>query len=174
MDGAGLGIQAQNGATHFLQRFALRPHAGYSQAEAMRFALEHPNPPVTGAVQGTAPAYPEAEFSLLTIRPPDFLLWALKPHEDGIAKGLVVQVWNQAKTAQIVRLTPAIPLHQAMRLTHIETTLEPLPLTNGALETTVAAHGYNRVHELLIRITNSRGVLISSDGISSHLSQITS
>ena len=140
IDGAGLGIQAQNGETHFLQRFALRPHSGYSKTEAMRFALEHQNPPVTGWVQGTAPAYPEAEFSLLTISHSDVLLWALKPHEDGIAKGLVARVWNQAKTAQTVWLTPAIPLHQAVRLTHIETALEPLALTNSALETTVEAH----------------------------------
>ena len=50
VDGSWLGIPAQNGNTHFLQRFALRPHGDYDQAAAMKFALEHQNPFVTGAV----------------------------------------------------------------------------------------------------------------------------
>jgi alpha-mannosidase len=44
VDGPSLGIPAQNGNTHFLQRFALRPHGSYEQTAAMKFALEHQNP----------------------------------------------------------------------------------------------------------------------------------
>ena len=61
VDGDGLGIRNQNGATNFLHRFALRPHGGYDPVAAMKFALEHQNPPVTGPVSGGGgAAYPEA------------------------------------------------------------------------------------------------------------------
>ena len=133
-------IHAQNGATHFLQRFALRPHAAYDQTAAMKFALEHQNPFVTGAVIGKADApYPAASFSLLRIDDPNALLWALKPHDDGIEHGLVARVWNQAAQPLPVRLTTAVPLKSAERITHIETPIEPLPVRAGELEITIGA-----------------------------------
>ncbi|MEO6739045.1 MAG: glycoside hydrolase, partial [Chthoniobacteraceae bacterium] len=134
VDGSWLGIHAQNGATHFLQRFALRPHAAYDQTAVMKFALEHQNPLVTGAVIGKADApYPAASFSLLQIDDPHALLWALKPHDDGIEHGLVARVWNQASAPTPVRFTTALPLKSAERLTHLETAIEPMPLRDGAL-----------------------------------------
>jgi alpha-mannosidase len=140
VDGTGLGIPRQNGAKHFLQRFALRPHTGYAQADAMRFALEHQNPPVTGWVVGTTPSYPADRFSLLTLSAPDVLLWALKPHDDGIEQGLVARVWNQAGTERRTRLTPAFALQQATRLTHIETDPQALPIEYGTLDVAIDAH----------------------------------
>ncbi len=139
-DGPSLGIRAQNGATHFLQRFALRTHAAYDQTAAMKFALEHQNPFVTGAIIGPATSpYPATGYSLLTLSDPHVLLWALKPHEDGIAQGLIARVWNQAASATGVRLSTGTPLASAGRVTHLETPLEPLPLSGGALELTIPA-----------------------------------
>ncbi len=133
VDGPTLGIPAQNGQTHFLQRFALRAHGGYDPVSAMRFALEHQNPFVTGAILSKQQnAYPETAYSLLTVDNPSVLLWALKPHEDGIANGIVARLWNLAAAPGPVRLAPAMPLTSARRLTHIETPLEALPVEPGA------------------------------------------
>ncbi|NQW99637.1 glycoside hydrolase [bacterium] len=151
VDGAYLGIRGQNGNTRFLQRFALRAHDGYQQAAAMKFALEHQNPFVTGAViskQGGV--YPETRFSLLGIDNPDVLLWALKSHEDGIGNGLVARVWNQSQSPQPARFTLAEPLSAARRLTHIETPIENLPVRDGALE---AAIGAQRMETFQLKIT---------------------
>jgi len=140
IDGSGLGIRSQNGNTRFLQRFALRGHGGYNQTAAMRFALEHQNPLVTGPViskQGGV--YPEDRFSLLGIDNPEVLLWALKSHEDGIANGLVARVWNQSESAQPARFTLAQPMLEARRLTHIETPVADLPVKEGVLEAVIGA-----------------------------------
>ena len=103
VDGSWLGIHGQNGATHFLQRFALRPHAAYERTAAIKFALEHQNPFVTGAVIGKPGApYPATTYSLLNISDPNVLLWALQPHDDGIEHGLVARVWNQSSTPSAV------------------------------------------------------------------------
>ena len=109
VDGDSLGIRNQNGARSFLQRFSLRPHRGYDAVAAMKFALEHQNPPVTGPVSGAGgAAYPEASYSLLTVDDPGVLLWALKPAEEGIDQGLIVRLWNlSGRAAETrVRLAP--------------------------------------------------------------------
>ncbi|MEX1117119.1 MAG: hypothetical protein WEB53_17870 [Akkermansiaceae bacterium] len=142
IDGPNLGIRGQNGNSRFLQRFALRGHAGYNQTAAMKFALEHQNPMVTGPViskPGGIHPYPETRFSLLGIDNPEVLLWALKSHEDGIDKGLVARVWNQSESAQPTRFTLAEPVSAARRLSHIETPIEDLPVKNGTLETRIGA-----------------------------------
>jgi alpha-mannosidase len=130
VDGRDLGIRAQYGHTHFLQRFALRAHGGYDQTAAMKFALEHQNPFVTGTVSGDkGSVYPETTHSLLTVSNSDVLLWALKVHDDGIEKGLVARLWNLSEkpvTAEIA-VTPAIAT--AHRTTHVETDIEAVPLT---------------------------------------------
>ena len=140
VDGPSLGIAAQNGNRHFLQRFALRAHGGYDQTAAMKFALEHQNPFVTGAIiSKDGGAYHETTYSLLGVSHPDVLLWVLKIHDDGIEHGLVARVWNQARTPSAARFTSATPWQTAQRLTHIETPIEPLPLKDGALEATIGA-----------------------------------
>ncbi len=141
VDGSSLGIRAQNGATYFLQRFALRPHGAYDSLEAMRFGLEHANPLVTGSIIGPAQSpYPAGSYSLFQSSDPAVLLWALKPHEDGVAHGLVARLWNLADTAGPVRLSTPIPLAGGARLTHLETPLQPLPAKAGALEVNIPAH----------------------------------
>jgi alpha-mannosidase len=95
VDGRSLGIQDQNGASHFLQRFALRPHGGYDPVAAMKLALEHQSPLVTCAViSKDGAAYPATEYSLLTLSDPSVLLCAVKPAEEGIDKGVIVRLWN--------------------------------------------------------------------------------
>ena len=135
VDGRYLGIQNQNGATEFLQRFALRPHGAYDPVSAMRFALEHQNPFVTGGVAGTeASPYPAGQYSLLTLSDPSVLLWAVKPSEEGIEKGVIARLWNLAAEPHSVRATLATGLSAARRVTHIETDLAPLPVTGSTVK----------------------------------------
>lgn len=139
IDGRGLGIRGQNGATYFLQRFALRPHGGYDQVAAMRFALEHQNPFVTGALLGgPGGPFPADTFSLLSVSHPNVLLWAAKPADDGPAGGVVVRLWNlaDAPATASVALSPGIAV--AFRTTHIETDLAPQPVRDGAIDATWA------------------------------------
>ena len=108
VDGAGLGIPDQGGDTHFIQRFSLLSHDSFNPVDAMKFALEHQNPLVTGEVTGGS-AYPETSYSFLTIDNSNVLLWALKPHDDGINQGIVVRLWNLSNNpaAFNLALTPS-------------------------------------------------------------------
>ncbi|MEQ2005317.1 MAG: glycoside hydrolase [Limisphaerales bacterium] len=141
VDGPGLGIPAQNGQHHFLQRFALRPHGGYSQTAAMKFALEHQNPFVTAPIisNDNGDAYPEKQHSLLSISDPNVLLWALKIHDDGIEHGLVTRLWNQSDEPAQVRITLTPQVKSAQRITHLETKLEDLPVVKGSIGITIGA-----------------------------------
>jgi alpha-mannosidase len=116
------GISGQGGVDRFVQRFALRPHAAYDQASAMRFALEHQNPLVCGAVTSSAPSLPEAAHSALAISHPNTLLWAFKPAEEGIGAGLIARLWNldAAPREADLQLAPE-PIESARGTTHIET-----------------------------------------------------
>jgi hypothetical protein len=138
VDGSSLGIPRQNSHTHFLQRFALRPHGGYDPVAAMKFALEHQNPFVTGAViSQTGGAYPGTNYSLLTVSNANVLLWAFKLHDDGLEHGLVARLWNLSDTPATAEIAFAPGLTAAHRTTHIETALEAVPLTGaGALPAT--------------------------------------
>ena len=138
VDGSWLGIHGQNGATHFLQRFALRPHGAYDPVAAMKFALGAQNPFVTAAVIGKVEGpYPAATYSLLNVSNPDVLLWALKPAEEGIAIGVIARVWNLSNTSAKAHLSFTPGISAAHRATHIETDIEAVPLTGtGALPAT--------------------------------------
>ncbi len=140
VDGSSLGIRGQNGATHFLERFALRPHGAYDPAAAMRFALEHQNPFICGALLGKEGGpLPAETYSLLSVSDPGVLLWALKPAEEGIERGLIARLWNVTDATATATLTLPGGLAAAQRTTHIETDLEPLPLTSeGAARATFA------------------------------------
>ena len=144
VDGPGLGIKNQNGATNFLQRFSLRAHGAYDQVAAMKFGLECQNPPVTGLVTGDGRSpYPANRFTLLSIDNPNVLLWALKPHDDGVEQGIVARLWNQSDTpGRFVLSVASGPLTLARRLTHVETALDDLPTTNGVLRDTLPAQGF--------------------------------
>jgi alpha-mannosidase len=141
VDGPALGIPGQHGATLFLQRFALRGHGAYDPVAAMKFALEQQNPFVAGEVIGekvTAPLPPDT-FSLLTVSNPNVLLWALKPAEEGIARGLIARLWNVSDAPATATIALASGLSSAQHTTHIETDLEPVPLTTArSLDATFA------------------------------------
>ena len=134
VDGSWLGIRAQNGNTHFLQRFALRPHGKYDPVAAMKFALEHQNPLVTGPViSGNESLYPADSYSLLTVTDPGVLVWAIKPAEEGIGAGVIVRLWNVANTPAKTMLTLSPGIASAKRTTHIETNLESIPVADGGM-----------------------------------------
>jgi alpha-mannosidase len=150
VDGARLGVKEQNGATYFLQRFALRPHGGYDPVTAMRFALEHQNPFVVGAVLGSESApYPETRYSLLTTDAPGVLLWTLKPAEEGLAHGLIARLWNVSSSSSTVRVKATPEIAAALRTTHIETDLEPLTVDAGAVSLPFARQQLQTVRLLL-------------------------
>lgn len=135
VDGPALGIRGQNGATRFVQRFALRAHGRYDQPAAMRFALEHQNRLVTGPViSKEGGSYDAASYSLLRVNDPDVLLWALKPAEEGIAAGIVARVWNMAPAPAQAQLSLRGGAASAQRTTHIETDLEAVtPGADGSI-----------------------------------------
>ncbi len=142
VDGPGLGIPAQDGDERFLQRFALRGHGAYDEAAAMRFALEHQNPPV-GVWLGEGGADLPAEgFSLVRVADPDVLLWALKPAEDDPAGAVVARLWNLGGEPASAGLQwRGGELAGAERITHIETPEGPARVGDGVLGDRLAAHG---------------------------------
>jgi alpha-mannosidase len=145
----GTGIFNQGGDTHFLQRFALQTHDAYNPVAAMKFALEHQNPLVTGIVTGGS-GYPEASYSLVTVSDPNVLLWALKPAEEGIGRGIIARVWNLSTSPTSFSLGMLSgPIFGAWHTTHIETPLEGAIVTNGALSASLAA---NQLKTFLLKI----------------------
>jgi alpha-mannosidase len=132
VDGPSLGIPAQGGDSHFLQRFALRVQSKFNAASSMRFALEDQNPLIVGLVTG-GNAYPGTTFSLLTTSNPNVLLWVLKPSEDGIDNWLVTRFWNMSPQPGNYSVSVIGGLQKASVITHIETTFTPKRLTSGEL-----------------------------------------
>lgn len=139
VDGPGLGVPAQNGETRFVQRFALRPHRAYDPVSAMRFALEHQNPLVTGELIGSeAGSYPADTYSLVQVGDPSVLVWAVKPADDGFEKGIVVRTWNVQNRPATAALSFARGIREAFRTTHIETDLGATPVSNERVTVTHA------------------------------------
>ncbi|GAB3221455.1 glycoside hydrolase [Spirosoma arcticum] len=138
-----LGMINQDGDSYFEHFFALKPHTGHFKSnEAMRFSLEHQNPLIAQAVYGGS-GYDEKQFSLLSFSDPDAVIWALKPAEEGIDKGVVMRVWNVANENKPVTISAASPLEKGFSTTHIETDDQTLPLEKGKLNTVL---GHNRLH----------------------------
>ena len=126
VDGPHLGIRQQNGNSLFLQRFALRPHGGYSASAAMKMALEHQNPLLAATVfNKSSGAYPGDHFSLLQSDHPDVLLWAVKPADDGIGNGVIARLWNVSDQTATAGLTFHGGLAAAERVSHVETPPDP-------------------------------------------------
>jgi alpha-mannosidase len=137
IDAPQAGIPKQGGESHFLQRFALQTHNGFSPSAAMKFSLEHQNPPVAGWVR-RGKAYPETSYSLLTVSNPEVLLWSLKPAEDGPENGIITRVWNLSGREQSYSVSLATGIAGARRTTHIETDIEEVPVTQGRISTALA------------------------------------
>lgn len=123
----------QGGEDYFLQRFALQPHAGYNPVSAMRFALEHQNPLVTGHVDG-GDHYHGESFSLLSLDNPNVLLWALKPADDGSDAGIVARVWNLSNESGAFSLSlNNDDITEVLSLSHIETPVGAGNVEDGRL-----------------------------------------
>ncbi|NWF78733.1 MAG: glycoside hydrolase [Chloroflexi bacterium] len=150
----GKGLPFQGGDTYFLQRFALTTHSGYDQTAAMRFALEHQNPLVAEPVAGGS-SYPETQFSFLTVSDPNVLLWALKPHEDGIDKGVVVRLWNMGGATTTAVNLYSLGVASAEHISHIETPIASAPVHNGALQAELAPQ---QIKTFLLRTATPGGL----------------
>jgi alpha-mannosidase len=170
VDGANLGIQNQGGDSLFMQRFALRTHDAFDKTAAMKFALEHQNPFAAGEVTGTNALSPKSEpqnsiyngsnFSFASISNPNVLLWALKPAEDGISRGIVVRVWNMSDAPGNYNFSLAENISSAKRVTHIETDITDATVSNGQL---IAAANGNQIqsHRVMILAPTAAGTDIS-------------
>jgi len=137
VDGPQLGIPRQGGDIRFVQRFALRSQGRFDAVEAMRFALEHQNPLVTGVVGG-GKALPDKSFSALRLSNPNVLLWALKPAEEGIAHGAIARVWNLSTGPQRFSLALAAGVASAKQTTHIETDVADATVEGDVLSASAA------------------------------------
>ena len=84
---------------------------------------------MTGALIGndTGP-FPGTTYSLITVTDPNVLLWALKPAEEGIGRGVIARLWNVSDAPATATLTFTPGLSAAQRTTHIETDLAPVAL----------------------------------------------
>jgi len=134
------GLPNQGSATHFLQRFALQTHDAYNAADSIKFALEHQNPFMVGGVAGGT-AYPETNYSLVSINNPNVLLWALKPADDGLSAGYVTRLWNLSQSQQAFSLALAgSKIIEAKTVTHIETPIGNAPTLNGELTGILSPH----------------------------------
>ena len=156
IDGSSLGIPNQGGDSYFTQRFALQTHGAFGQTAAMKFALEHQNPLVATFVDGFGiinRPYPATSYSFVNISNPDVLLWSLKPAEDGISRGIVARVWNQANTPGSYFLSLAQPIVSAEQLTHIETTIGPATVSAGRLSASI---NQQQIQTHLLKLTAAR------------------
>lgn len=136
------GFTNQGGNTQFLNRYALRMHGAYDAASAMRFALEHQNPLVSTLVTGDVDSpLPAGTWSLLGVSDPRVLIWAVKPAEEGIDKGIIVRAWNLRDVATTAMLAAnGFALGSATATTHIETDLGPEPMSAGAVAASFSPH----------------------------------
>ncbi|MDX2115167.1 MAG: glycoside hydrolase [Planctomycetota bacterium] len=160
VNGSAVGMVNQIGDSLFTQRFAARSHAAQDQAGAMRFALEHQNPLVTGLVTGSSPDLPATSFSLLTSSNPDVIVWALKPSDDGFAASdslggaVTLRAWNisNAPAQATFQIAPR-GVASAAVASHIETldpTLGPAPALT--LSGMTAAFGPQQMRTFRIRL----------------------
>ena len=139
VDGRDLGFANQGGDTSFLNRYALVAHGAYDQPAAMRMALEHQNPLVAQALAPAATAALPTRLGLVAVSSPDVLVWAVKPAEEGIARGVVVRAWNLAETPRTFDLTaPGSTLRSAVTATHIETDTGAATVTAGRVAGSLA------------------------------------
>jgi alpha-mannosidase len=80
----------QAGPVHF--RYAVRPHAGYHAADAVRFGMERARPLLVSLGERNKPAAPP----LFNISPAGAIVTSLRPVADG--SGWVVRLYNPADT----------------------------------------------------------------------------
>ena len=138
-----LGMVNQDGDSYFEHFLALKPHTGgFKPDEAMWFSLQHQNPLIAHSVQGGT-GYDGNQFSLFSFSDKAAMLWALKPAEEGIDKGIIMRIWNVADVNRPVTISGNSLIGKGFRTTHIETDDQPIALKKGTLSTVL---GHNRLH----------------------------
>ncbi len=137
-----LGIDFQDGDDCFHNNFSLLSYdGGYDPERAMKFSLEHQNPPVVGraACSGSMPA----EYSLIGIEGEGIVPWCVKPCEDGIEEGLVIRAWNvSGHDASCKVRSGDVRIKSAGTASHIEVPKDKVKVRNGRFE-------YNFGHDSL-------------------------
>ena len=138
-----LGIINQDGDSVFNQSFSISTHLSFSKVSEMKFALEHQNPFVTGAVTGTQGVLPKTQYSYLKITDPDVLLWSLKPAEEGYARrGIIIRAWNLGEKASKGRIQVNIKkITEAKETSHVETDLKDCSFSGSDLNIHIAGQG---------------------------------
>lgn len=140
VDGPSLGIPDQGGDSFFLQRFALRTHGAFEAAAAVRFALEHQNPLLTGEVTGGT-SYPATDYSFLTIDDPNVVAWSVKPAEETSENRTIVRLWNLGSTPASVSFAFGdLTVLDAQRVTHIETPIENVVAQGNSVTASLREH----------------------------------
>ncbi len=138
----GLGIENQDGDSYFESFFALKPYSDkYDAASSMRFALEHQNALVSGKVSGQNASY-GIKYSMFQVSDSNVLVWAVKPAEEGIEKGIILRVWNQDDKDSECTISAESPIMKAIKTTHVEVDGVSIVPVSGTLKATI---GHNRI-----------------------------
>ena len=147
IDAPGLGILNQDGDSYFENYFALRPNSnGFDAAAAMRFSTEHQNPLVAGKISGKSGSY-GPQLSLFRVSDPNVLVWAMKPSEEGIDKGIILRVWNMSNKESNCIVSSEYPIVKCINTTHIETNGSEINPEAGKLNLNI---GHNRIQTFRI------------------------
>ncbi|MBC7720453.1 MAG: hypothetical protein H7068_00420 [Pedobacter sp.] len=137
-----LGIENQDGDSYFENFLALQPHIGrFNSSEAMRFSLQHQNPLIAQKITG-GQSYNGKQFSMFSVSDPNVMVWALKPAEEGICKGIIMRVWNLADIDKPINISANAPLAKAFNITSIETDDQSAPTDQGKLKIII---GHNKM-----------------------------
>ena len=143
VDAPSLGIVNQDGDSYFQNNFALFIHDGsFDAASSMRFSLEHQNPLMAGKVTGKTGSYGKS-FSLFTLNNPRVLVWAVKPAEEGIDRGIILRVWNMSEKDEDFTVSSESAIDKGNLTTHIEKDLSEIKAESGILN---LKNGHNRLH----------------------------
>lgn len=149
---AALGMVNQDGNSYFENFLALKPHAGsFNSAAAMQFSLQHQNPMTAQKITGGS-GYDGKQFSLFAVSDTNVMVWALKPAEEGIDKGIIMRVWNLADIDKAVTISSNSAVVRGFSTTHIETDDKNIPIEKGKLNTII---GHNRMQTFRIFLNQS-------------------
>jgi alpha-mannosidase len=136
-----LGFENQDGDSAFNHSFALGSSAGgFNPTDAMKFALEHQNPLVSGDITGNSPYYGH-QASLFTLSDPSVLSWAVKPAEEGIEHGVILRVWNTGGEDSDCMVSFTAPIARCIRTTHVEKDEIEVPLNGSQASLHILHHG---------------------------------
>ncbi|MEO8762762.1 MAG: glycoside hydrolase [Ginsengibacter sp.] len=142
VDGNNLGIRGQGGDSSFEQQFSLSVHDGtFNKAASMKSSLEFQQPLIAAMVEGERAAdLPADHYSFIKTKDPGFILWALKPAEEGIKQGgIIARIWNLNESSAISGLKFNTAVSSAKETTHVEVDLKSIPVDRNVLQVMVEA-----------------------------------